>query len=339
MINSNFHETLASAYIEGLHDLIKNGELVDSVTDPLSPASNFGEGNRPAIELINYSFTINDPSSSLFFSEDRVIKLPYAVGLFLWTMSGSDNVDFLAYYHHLAPKYSNDGVRFCAAFGKRLFAYNNTIDQISSICTRLKKDPASRRTTAVILTPEDNITPSFDYPCCIAVQYFLRNGLLHSATFMRAQSALMVLPYDAFLFMSLQCVLAAFLGVKVGYYKHIAGTYHIYESEVELAKKIVANGVIPVSIGGISEKCQPKLNELLVFERELRLATLKNDKATIPPIMSPTLGLGDFFDQIRILLLMYSSRKLGSNSEFRVLENQLTEPFKKLAVTSLNIIN
>jgi thymidylate synthase len=330
MINSNIHESLAEAYIEGLQDLLEHGKHAPSVTEPTSAASNFGKGDRPAIELLGYSFQVNNPFSSLFLSDARIIRVPYCIGLFLWTVTGSNRVDWLSYYNPVAYQFSDDGTHLCGAFGKRLFDYNDTINQIDAICARLTHDPATRRALGVICTPEDNVTTSREYPCCIGVQYFLRDGALHAITHMRAQQALTVLPFDAFIFMALQCLLASRLGVKVGYYKHIAGTFHIYEAEVAQAKQVISTGAMPVQIGDMSN---PKTNmeELLVFERQLRQATINRDIDRIEQIAAQEIRSVSFFEQVKAILLLHSLLTLKLHEKLPNILKNMKSPLKDLA--------
>ncbi len=330
MLNSNTYETLAEAYLEGLRDLLEHGTYAPSVTEPTSTASNFGKGDRPAIELLGYSFQINNPFSSLFLSDARVIRLPYCIGLFLWTISGSNKVDWISYYNPVACQFSDDGAHLCGAFGKRLFDYNDKINQIDAICTRLTHDPATRRALGLICTPEDNVTTSREYPCCIAVQYFIREGALHAITHMRAQQALTVLPFDAFMFMALQCLLASRLGVKVGYYKHIAGTFHIYEAEVGQAKQVVSKGAIPVQIGDMSNP-KPNMEELLTFEKELRQATLNKDMGRIEQLAAQEVQPVSFYEQAKAILLLHSLLTLKLHEKLPHILKNMNSSLKSLA--------
>jgi len=209
MINANTFASLAQAYRETLCDILEHGHPVPSVVDPTSPGSNFGQARRPSLELVGYSFQIDDPLSCLFLANARVIRLPYYIGQFLWTVAGSDSVDWIKYYNPAASTYSSDGRHLPGSFGKRLFSFEGGVDQIDAICRLITRDPTSRRTFGAICTPQDNASFSLDYPCCIGIQYFLRDGLLDAITYMRSQSALGVLPYDAFLFMALQCLVAS----------------------------------------------------------------------------------------------------------------------------------
>lgn len=335
MLNPNTHETFAEAYLEGLRDLLQFGQSVGSVKDPLSTASAFGSADRPAIELIGYSFQVNNPFSSLFLCSERVIRAPYCVGLLLWSLAGSNSLGWLSFYNPLARQYSDDDATLCGAFGKRLFAYEDKINQIDAVCARLLKDPNSRRTVAVICTPEDNVRASREYPCCVGVQYFLRNGFLHAVTHMRAQSALIVLPYDAFLFMALQCVIAARLGATAGIYKHIAGTFHIYEDERQQAERVLDNGARPVSIGDISAS-ESDWRQLFEFEEQLRTATSVETLNKITTgLDTRSLRSNSFIDQAKIILQLNALSKLNIRDRITELLGTLRPPLRDLVVASM----
>jgi thymidylate synthase len=329
MLNSNTHPTLAEAYLEGLQDLLQHGQNVGSVKDSSSTASGFGVGDRPAIELLGYSFQISNPYSSLFLSAERVVRVPYCIGLLLWSIAASNNVDWLSFYNPLARQYSDDTATLCGAFGKRLFNYQDEINQIEAICVRLANDPNSRRTVAAICTPEDNVRVSREYPCCIGVQYFLRDGVLHATTYMRAQSALVVLPYDAFLFMSLQCFIAAKIGAKVGIYKHVVGTYHIYESEKEQAERVLQKGAIPITVGEMPSS-ERTWQLLLNFEEQLRTAVIANDVNKVRTLNENYSETASFLDQAKSILMLHAVLKLNISDSVNELLSVLPTPLKEL---------
>lgn len=265
----NTHPDLASAYRAGLRDLLSDGLPVPSVQDPRSPASGFGAGDRPSIELIGYSFEVANPAACLVDSEARPLRLPYCVGSLLWTLAGSNDLEHLQAYHPAARNFSDDGISLSGAFGRRLFRYDDRIDQIDAIVGRLQADPSSRRTFAAICDAEDNVRDTREYPCCIGVQYFLRDGALHTITFMRAQHALLILPYDAFLFMSIQRIVAARLGVRIGSYRHVSGTFHLYESELTFARRVLDEPVHSLELGA-PDGTWSELPDVLRFEEEAR---------------------------------------------------------------------
>lgn len=228
------------AYTEGIRTLLQRGSRVPSVRDPLSKASNFGKGDRPAIEILAHTFEVDGGKISLPDSPTMKIHLPYAIGLLAWSLAGRSDVQTLAYYRRAAMDYSDDGHTLCGAFGARLLAENGSgIRQIDSILTRMRRDPASRRTFASIARADDNWTDSKEYPCAAGIQLFLRDGRLDFLTVMRAQQAITVLPYDYLLFSGVHQWLAAMLGVPPGRYIHFSGTYHIYVDEIPLAERLI----------------------------------------------------------------------------------------------------
>lgn len=269
--------TLAGAYVDGLSQILQRGARVASVTDPLSKASNFGTTSRPSLELIAHRFVVSDPRCLIVTSDVLPIRLPYCFGLLAWTLRGRNDVATLSYYRAGAIDYSDDGYSLSGAFGRRLFGDSNARNQLSAIVRRIRDDPTSRRTYATIIDSEDNLTPSREYPCASGVQLFVREGRLSLMTVMRAQQALTVLPYDAFLFMSLQLLLANHLEAGLGDYIHFAGTYHIYSSEADLARSVVA-GVpksVAVPFSPWDEDPVDTMEGLCKVEEDVRSAALR----------------------------------------------------------------
>ena len=54
--------TLADAYRDGLRAQLSHGKPAPRVTDPLSPASGFGDAPRPAVELLAKAAAAGDES-------------------------------------------------------------------------------------------------------------------------------------------------------------------------------------------------------------------------------------------------------------------------------------
>lgn len=238
------YQSFADSYTAGLRDVLADGNDVDSVRDPLSKASGFGQNDRPYRELLAYQSRIADPTSCLAVTPHLLVNLSYCFGLLAWSLDGRNDVDTPAYYRRGAHEYSDDQHTLSGAFGHRLLTSRG--NQLEEVVGRIERDPAHRRAFALVLQPEDNFRQSREYPCAVGVHLFLRDGALTWITVMRAQQALTVLPYDAFLFMGMQQYAASLLNVPSGPYIHQSGTFHFYENEVELARKITE---APVEVG------------------------------------------------------------------------------------------
>src|ERR1044072_112332 len=214
---SNSHATFREAYCQAVKDVISHGSLVATVKDSASVGSSFGQGERRTKELLSYEFEVTQPSLELLNSVVRPFSHAYCVGNYLWSMAGSDDVEWIAYYNKNARRFSDDGKTFNAPFGSRLFGGDRSVSQLEMICRRFEKDPSTRRATIAVLSSEDNLITTKDYPCCLGVQFMIRDGELCCVVYMRSQSVFFVLPYDVFLFIGIQQWLAARLGIPIGF--------------------------------------------------------------------------------------------------------------------------
>lgn len=282
------YTNFADAYRIGLKSIMDAGSAVPSVLDPLSKASNFGTANRPYQEIIAHQFTVANPRSCLAANTVLPVNMAYCFGLLAWTLGGRNDVGPLSYYRRGAMEYTDDQQTLSGAFGRRLLGFPGG-DQLKAILDRIQADPGHRRTFAPILYPEDNFARSREYPCAVGVQLFLRDDKLTWLTVMRAQQAFTVLPYDAFLFMSLHQFTAASMGVGLGPYIHQSGTFHIYDSEADLVRRLLADDVACVELPelptGDSAVSQIK-RELTEIEIELREAGQAGDVQKIDKLLA-----------------------------------------------------
>lgn len=322
-------QSIAEAYDHGLQTLMERGLAAPSVTDPTSVASSFGRGDRPAVELLNYSLAITGNLAPLVLHPKQPIRLEYCLGLFLWSMAGSDAVEWISYYHPDASKFSDDGAHLCGAFGKRLVAHNGGINQLAEIVKRLRVDPPSRRAYAAIITPEDNTRGSREFPCAAGVQYFVRDGTLHAITNMRAQNALTVFRYDCFLFMCIQQVLAGRLGLTPGTYWHNAGTYHFYESDRNHVREMLRSPSEAVSLGEFG--AGDELPDLLQLESEIRAKSLASDRDSLLQMAtSTTFNSDSFWENTRLLLILYALERACVPVDAARIRDQLSPGLQRL---------
>ena len=227
-------QDFSEGYVATLTELLRSGEAVAGVVDATSVGSAFGAERRSTLELRPYGFRVTDPSICFLADHTRQPNLVYAVAQWLWVMSGSDDVEAIAFYNDRARAFSDDGVRLPSAFGARM---RRPVDQLQAALDLLRADPTSRRALIAISRSDDLAQARRDHACAQSLQLFVRDGKLEAITIMRSQSALMVFPYDAAMFMTLQFWAAAVLGIGCGPHSWIANSMHIYEDEVPLAER------------------------------------------------------------------------------------------------------
>ena len=230
------YRTFAEAYAAVIRGVLTEGHDVQAVRNPSSIGSGFGVRERPFRELVAFTFAVERPIDCLLRSPGRAMNLEYALAQWTWTMAGSDDVSAISYYNPRGWSFSEDGHSLRGAFGHRL-RRSEGADQLELVIDRLRRDPASRREVAVVSLPVDLKSGFRDQPCLISLQFLIREGALHLIVMMRSQSACLVLPYDASLFMMLQCWMASRLEARVGRYVHFSGSLHLYEDEMDRAQR------------------------------------------------------------------------------------------------------
>lgn len=262
------YENFAEAYRGGLELLLATPAWTEPVIDDTSVGSDFGSEFRRTLELRPFVFQVADPASCLIECSARQPDLSYAVGQWVWLMTGSDDLAQITYYNQRGQLFSEDGVRLPGAFGARM--RRSAGDQLDRALRLLRRDPGTRRASVLIAEAGDSRSTLRDFPCAIGVHLMLRAGKLEMVTSMRSQSALMVLPYDASLFMMLHVWAAGALGVACGPHTWISNSFHIYEDEVPLAHAVLDSGLRAASIPSRVEAPEVRITELIELERRLR---------------------------------------------------------------------
>lgn len=232
------YDSATNAVRAALRSLTTDGRRVESVLEPSSIGSAFGTRQRPFVEIIGWGFALSNPRSRIAWFRSRRLNMSYALGNCLWTLFGSDDLETIAFYNDRARLFSADGSHLVGSIGARIFNYYG-MNQFITGLNRLQKDPTSRRVIIPTFVPLDAHEPPLDTPCSIGFQMLSRGGLLHWITYMRSQSAAMVLPYDVFLFTMLQEAAAQALGLRLGTYYHYCGSLHYYADEEDVVRAIL----------------------------------------------------------------------------------------------------
>jgi thymidylate synthase len=323
------HTTFAAAYPAIIRDVLDSGWDVAPVSNPSSIASRFGTGRRPFRELVAYTFAVERPEACLLRAPTRAMNLEYALAQWTWMMAGSDDVAAISYYNPRGWDFTEDRHSLRGAFGHRLRRAEG-VDQLERILDRLRRDPSSRREVAIVSLPSDLKSDFRDQPCLVSLQFLVRADALDLIVAMRSQSAALVLPYDASLFMMLQCWMASALGTEPGRYMHFSGSLHIYEDELAMAQAIVASPVQDVTIG-VMPDARSQTEQLVAFESKLRSAVLAMDREHVGRL-ARTLpdAPGDFFADTRRLFAAGAAVRLGWDQLHRQLLGGLPPGWRAL---------
>lgn len=222
------YQSTAEMYTATLEDLLQNGVKITESVSATSPSS-----GKAIVELIGLRLVLDQPRHRFLYTPERALNIGFAVGNFLYQLSGRDDVKMIAYYNPLAPRFSDDGEYLHGAYGPRI------VQQLERVIAMLRMAPGTRRAVITIFDGRWDHVESKDVPCPVFCQFLIRRGRLSMLTYFRSQNMLMVFPYDIFLFTLIHEWVAAHLNLPLGQYIQFCGSLHLYDDEVNLAERVI----------------------------------------------------------------------------------------------------
>ena len=212
---------IREGYPQLLDYVIKNGGEV------------FPRGKK-TYELSPFHVKIKNPRDRIFFDHVRNMNVAFSIAEFLWIVTGREDVEMLEFYNRNMKNYSDDGIVMHGAYGKRL---KDNYDQFRLVLNNLMNDRESRQAVMTIFDAErDLLFKTKDVPCTVCFQFFIRENKLNMVTYMRSNDIYYGFPNDIFNFTMIQEMFARELRVEVGEYDHIAGSFHLYDSELHIVE-------------------------------------------------------------------------------------------------------
>lgn len=310
MSATNVFDTFQDAYVAQLRRVRDEPEFV-----------NAPRGFRSR-EVLGVSYRVVDPRERAVRIRSRRSNIVFNFAEALWYLGGGDSLEAIAFYAPSMRKYSVDGRTLRGtAYGPRIFGYGrDRIDQWRSVVDTLAEDRDSKRAMIQIFSPEELLVPgNIDVACTIGLQYLIRDGRLHAVSFMRANDAFRGSVSDVFSFTFLQEVLANELGLDLGSYTHVAGSYHLYESDddranhvLDCADDVVSQDPFPRMPAGDN---WPAIREVQAVEAALRTGRSTVDRGDIE-----RLGLDEYWQQVVALLALHASARAGAPFDLDVFE-------------------
>ena len=283
----NNYSNMDEVLIEGLKSIECDGHEV-SPRDELTK------------EILCFSFTLTNPLARFICNPARAWSLPLALGEFCWHSSGSNDLESISFYASAWTNSSKDGRTIAeSCYGKHIFEKTDGISVWDKVKLLLEKAPQTRR--AVINFNKSDLNEYISIPdvaCTSSCQFLLRNGFLDIIVNMRSNDVIWGLPYDVFFFTMLQERMAIELGVNLGSYHHIAGSFHLYERHFELSKRILTQEKFPILV----MNSMNSLSDLPVFLKREHTLRLK-ENTTINHEMSK------YWQDLFLVLKRYISKK------------------------------
>lgn len=165
------------------------------------------------------------------------------LGELLWYVSCKQDLESIQYYISQYKKYAEPNGIIWGAYGPRIFGGDPS--QYEVVLDRLKEKPDTRKAVIQLFDKEDILADYKDVPCTSTLQFLVRNGFLHLVVHMRSNDVFMGFPHDIFAFTMIQEILANHLGAKLGTYKHMVGSFHLYDRDREKVERYLNEGFQP----------------------------------------------------------------------------------------------
>lgn len=178
------------------------------------------------------------PEQCVLFDADRDANPFFHFFEALWILAGRDDVATLAEFLPRIKEFSDDGVVFSGAYGKRLRRIETedddgndmVYDQLEAVVQRLREEPMTRRAVAAIYTYDDLWYDGKDTPCNDTVAFRADTGKLDITVFNRSNDMIWgAYGANAVQFAFIQMYVAARTGIPIGKYTQISNNMHAYE--------------------------------------------------------------------------------------------------------------
>jgi thymidylate synthase len=216
------------------------------------------------------------------------------LGELFWYISCKQDLASIRYYIRRYEKYAEPDGNIWGAYGPRMFGGERS--QYEVVRDRLKARPDTRKAVIQLFDREDILADYEDVPCTCTLQFLVRDGFLHLVIHMRSNDVFMGLPHDVFAFTMIQEILANDLGMKLGTYKHMVGSFHLYDRDREKVERYLKEGFQPTREMPAMPAGNPwkDITQLFEVESAIRRGGPDSVAPTLPRLMDVDPYWADF---------------------------------------------
>ena len=159
----------------------------------------------------------------------------------LWFLRGDTNVKYLrdngvTIWDEWADAEGNLGPVYGAQWRSWPARDGSTIDQISDVIARIRKNPDSRRLIVTAWNPADVDRMALP-PCHCLFQFYVANGKLSCQLYQRSGDIFIGVPFNIASYALLTHMVAHVSGLKAGEFVHTLGDAHLYLNHLDQANE------------------------------------------------------------------------------------------------------
>lgn len=228
-------DSFAEAYEKPLKHLFDNPAYVTSPR------------NQKINEECNVVITIKNPHLNLFENEERSVPSKYLANELILYFTGDNRAESFKKASTFWGIIANEDGTVNSAYGHLLFKMRDAaggMTQWEWAVNSLKKDKDSRQAIMHYNRPIHQFEVNKDFCCTMSNQFFIRNNKLNMTTYIRSNDIFFGWTFDCPFFMLLmQCMILELKDIypdlEMGEYTHFAGSFHMYERNFEVLKKML----------------------------------------------------------------------------------------------------
>jgi len=159
----------------------------------------------------------------------------------LWFLRGDTNVKYLrdngvTIWDEWADAEGNLGPVYGAQWRSWPARDGSTIDQISDVIARIRRNPDSRRLIVTAWNPADVARMALP-PCHCLFQFYVANGKLSCQLYQRSGDIFIGVPFNIASYALLTHMVAHVSGLKAGEFVHTLGDAHLYLNHLDQANE------------------------------------------------------------------------------------------------------
>ena len=170
----------------------------------------------------------------------KKLHLKSIVHELLWFLQGDTNIKYLkengvSIWDEWADEDGNLGPVYGHQWRSWQGANGETIDQITSVVSQIKRNPDSRRLIVSawnVAEIEKMALP----PCHAFFQFYVADGKLSCQLYQRSADIFLGVPFNIASYALLTMMMAQVTGLKCGDFVHTMGDAHLYTNHIEQAK-------------------------------------------------------------------------------------------------------
>jgi thymidylate synthase len=168
----------------------------------------------------------------------------------LWFLRGDTNVQYLrdhgvTIWDEWADEKGGLGPVYGAQWRSWPKRDGGTLDQISDVIARIRKNPDSRRLIVTAWNPADVDRMALP-PCHCLFQLYVANGRLSCQLYQRSADIFIGVPFNIASYALLTHMVAHVTGLKAGEFIHTLGDAHLYLNHLEQADEQLKRTPLPL---------------------------------------------------------------------------------------------